>query len=1002
MMESDPFRTQRDVGAAVAAELSAAGFADADEIGRGGFGIVYRCTQVALDRIVAVKVLTAKLDEDRERFLREQRAMGRLTGYPNIVGVLQVGETESGYPYLVMPHHRQGSLEARIRRLGTLPLDEVLRVGVKMAGALESAHRKEILHRDVKPSNILLTDYGEPALSDFGIAHIPDGFKTATGTFTGSPAFTAPEILSGDPPSKASDVYGLGATLFAALTGHAAYERRSGEQVVAQFLRIATEPVPDLRERGIPDDIAAVVDMAMACDPDDRPSVLALGQELQRVQAGHGFAVDEMALWAADQPTRPARRTAEPALVRRTRGNVPLELTSFVGRRSELTEVKKLLTASRLVTLTGIGGVGKTRLALRAAAQSLPDYPDGGWLVELGELRDGSLLVDAVAAALAVRDRPGKPLRDVLVEYLSSRDMLIVLDNCEHVVEAAAQLTQTLLRACPQLRILATSREQLGIGGEAVLRLSPLDCPDEESQPSLHGLPAYDAVALFTERARAAVPGFTLTEANQATVARICSRLDGLPLAIELAAARLRALSPEQILERLADGYALLTRGSRGAPTRQQTLAWSIGWSYDLCAEVEQQLWSRLSVFAGSFELQAAQDICGENTTDDDFLDALSALVDKSILIRLQADGGVRFRLLNTLRDYGKERIATEQYRQLRRRHRDWYRRLLARAKSEWFGPRQLRWLDRIVGDMPNLREALEFSLSEPGQTAMEMAFNMHPVWTTRGMLSEGRRWLDRALAATPSEPAVDRIRAGYAAAIIADLQDDLAAAKTRVAEARALVEQMADPLVRGLIEVADGYTALASGEAKRACDCFERALRTTDDPMDCATSMVMMGWALEFMGDLDRALTWHEKALAFAESRGESVYRSYALWSVGVGWWRKGQSHDAEQLIRQCLQLTKAFNDPFHSANCLEVLAWIAQSNDDPRHAVVLMGAADALARAVGAPPIALPNLAVFHDECVHGVRESLGEQEFEAAWGEGNSLSFNEAIAVGIGENT
>jgi non-specific serine/threonine protein kinase len=227
MMDSDPFRTQRDVGAAVVTELSAAGFDDAEEIGRGGFGIVYRCTQLGLDRTVAVKVLTTDLDENRERFLREQRAMGRLTGHPNIVSVLHVGETRSGYPYLVMQHHRQGSIEARIRQLGPLALDEVARLGVKMAGALDTAHRLGILHRDVKPANILLTDYGEPALSDFGIAHISDGFKTATGTFTGSPAFTAPEILSGDPPSVSSDVYGLGATLFCALTGHAAFERRS-------------------------------------------------------------------------------------------------------------------------------------------------------------------------------------------------------------------------------------------------------------------------------------------------------------------------------------------------------------------------------------------------------------------------------------------------------------------------------------------------------------------------------------------------------------------------------------------------------------------------------------------------------------------------------------------------------------------------------------------------------------------------------------------------------
>src|ERR1700739_2642751 len=338
MTDGDRLSTQRDVGPAVVAELCAAGCDDAEEIGRGGFGIVFRCTQSSLDRVVAVKFVIEGVEENRERFVREQRAMGRLTGHPNIVGVLQVGETTSGYPYLVMQYHRRGSLEARIRRLGRLPLEEVLRVGVKMAGALETAHRREILHRDVKPANILMTNYGEPALSDFGIAHIVGGFKTATGTFTGSPAFTAPEVLSGDAPTPASDVYGLGATLFAALTGHAAYERRSGEPVVAQFLRIATEPVPDLRVSGIPDDISAVIEKAMARDPTERPSAHRLGEELRQLQARHGLPVDDVALHVESRPHRPASRGP----LRRSAGSLPLDLTSFVGRRGGVAPGKEV------------------------------------------------------------------------------------------------------------------------------------------------------------------------------------------------------------------------------------------------------------------------------------------------------------------------------------------------------------------------------------------------------------------------------------------------------------------------------------------------------------------------------------------------------------------------------------------------------------------------------------------------------------------------------------
>src|SRR5829696_8030096 len=769
----DPFTTQRD--ARPVSQLVAAGFDDAEEIGRGGFGVVYRCVQITLERTVAVKVLTDVSDENRERFLREQRAMGQLTGHPNIVGVLQVGETDCGYPYLVMQYHQRGSLDARIRRLGPLPLHEVLRLGVKMAGALEAAHRLEILHRDVKPANILLTDYGEPALTDFGIARVSGGFKTEAGTILASPAFTAPEILCGDPPTQASDVYGLGATLFCALTGHAAFERRNGEQVVAQFLRISSESAPDLRENGIPDDVSAVVDKAMSRDPDDRPSTVELCQSIQQAQASNGVSVDEMAPHIDSEADGPVSRAGTAVAGRRATGNLPQDLTSFIGRRTELGEVKRLLSSSRLVTLTGFGGVGKTRLALRAATEALEQFPDGGWLVELGELRDGSLLVDVVAAGVGLRDQSATPLRDVLIEFLSTRRLLLVLDNCEQVVDAVAKLSETLLRACPQVRILATSREALAIGGESVLRLAPLAVPEADQDPTISGMPGYDAVALFAERAVAAVPGFELTENNKATVAKICSRLDGLPLAIELAAARLRAMSPEQILERLVDRYALLTRGSRGAPPRQQTLGWSVGWSYDLCTPAEQQLWGRLSVFAGSFKIEAAEDICGGDVGPEDVDDLLTALVDKSILIRAESTGPVSFRLLETLRDYGREKIkATSEYPELRRRHLDWYQRLARDAADEWFSARQIEWIKRLDQEMPNLREAVEFSMANSPEAAAGMAAELSPFWIAHGLVGEGRRWLDQALARTPPEPTYERVEAIYYASVLASLQGDV------------------------------------------------------------------------------------------------------------------------------------------------------------------------------------------------------------------------------------
>ena len=997
-MDSDPFKTQRDVGSAVVSELSAAGFDDAEEIGRGGFGIVFRCKHTALDRTVAVKVLTAELEQNRERFVREQRAMGLLTGHPNIVGVLEVGETSSGYPYLVMQYHRQGSLDARIRRFGTLPADEVLRIGVRLAGALETAHRAEILHRDIKPANILYTDFGEPALSDFGIAHITGGFKTATGVFTGSPAFTAPEILSGDPPTKASDVYALGATLFAALTGHAAFERRSGEQVVAQFLRIASESAPDPRQSGIPDDIAAIVEMAMARDPHDRPSVVELCTEIQRVQDRHGFPVDEMALRDENQGDRPARHGTRAGGTGRTLGNVPLQLTSFVGRHSELSHVKQALSATRLVTLTGIGGVGKTRLALRVASEACGDFLDGVWFVELGEVCDGSMLVDVLTATLGVRDESARPPPEILIEFLSSRKLLLVLDNCEQVVDAAAKLTETLLRSCPGIQILATSREALGIGGETVAPLAPLPCPEIPSGATCLG-PSYDAVALFAERAAAAVPGFALTAENTVTVAEICLRLDGLPLAIELAAARLRAMSPQQILDRLSDRFALLTRGSRGAPTRQQALAWSIGWSYDLCTPEEQQLWERLSVFSGGFELQAAEEICGFDMAADEFDDLVASLVDKSILLRFEEDGVVRIRLLDTLREYGRHR--REQSggsSQLRRRHCDWYRELARDAEAGWFGAMQVRWLDRVQRELPNLREALEFSISEGGQDALDFVADLHQFWFLRGPFGEARRWLDRALAATPKTPTTARARALYAACMIAGTQGDIPAATALVTEGRALVQQIADPVARAGVAIGDGFTALAVGQLDHACACLQDAIDEHISPTMRGGALIILGWAQELRGESEPAFDCYEKALALSERHGESMYRMLALLSIGAAKWRHGDADHAIPMLRRCLELARLVNDRRTAAYCLETLAWVAGKANSPRTAAVMLGAAAGLSHGVGSTSVPFAHLRVHHEECEDLARSALGAEQFGAAYEEGSSLNFNDATRLGL----
>ncbi|AWK71120.1 protein kinase [Rhodococcus oxybenzonivorans] len=1009
MADLDPLATQRAVTSSLTAELEAAGFEDAVEIGRGGFGVVYRCRQPALDRSVAVKVLTADLDdENRERFLREQRAMGRLTGHPNIVNVLGVGTTSSGRPYLVMPYYAQDSLDAMIRRQGPLSLEQVLRLGVKVAASLETAHRIGIVHRDVKPTNILLTDYGEPALTDFGIAHITGGFETATGVVTGSPAFTAPEVLAGRSPSPAADIYSLGATLFCAATGHAAVERRRGEQVVAQFIRLRSEPIPNLREQGLPGDVSAAIEQAMSA-VSHRPSAAGLGEQLQEAQSRHGFQVDDMALQSrtGERPGLYASsRSARPSAMNREDdrlGNLPAELTSFVGRRRELVETKTLLSQSRLVTLTGIGGAGKTRLALRVAAQARREFPDGVWLVELGELRDGSLLIDVVSGALGLRDQSARRVQDVLVDFLGSKQLLMVLDNCEQVVDAVAKMAETLLRTCPKLQILATSREALAVGGESVLRVPPLPVPDTDRSTSREGLSNSEAVTLFVERARTAVPGFTLTEENQAAVAGICRRLDGLPLPIELAAARLRMMSAEQILQRLSDRYALLTGGARSASTRQQTLRLCVDWSYDLCTPLEKVGWARLSVFAGSFELDAAEAICGYDLTSPSLLDVVTSLLDKSILIREGSADGVRFRLLETLRSYGREKAqASGHYDDLRTRHRNWYQQLVIDAADDWISPRQLEWIDRLEREKSNLREAMQFCASADPATGLRIADALLDFWNTRSMFREGRYWLDRLLEGADKQPTPERVKALYANSLLAETQGDVMRANELVEEARRLGNQGTDPRMSSYVTFADGLNAMFNGDIARACSLLEVSVTDFAEQKDLTVqikAMTLLGLAYESRGDIEKAISCFEGVLAITRSRGESVHQAYALWSLGVALWRQGDLHRSAMQLQQALRLAQLANNQVSAGACLETLAWIASGEEDFHRAAVLMGATETLSRAVGGSSVYLPKLLEYHNDCEQNTRRALGTKAFDAAREEGNALLFDDAIDYALG---
>jgi non-specific serine/threonine protein kinase len=489
----------------------------------------------------------------------------------------------------------------------------------------------------------------------------------------------------------------------------------------------------------------------MSRDPYDRPPPLALGEELRQAQARHGFPVDEMATGTEGELDRPMPQATAAVGARRTLSNIPLELNSFVGRGEELAEVKTLLATSRLVTLTGIGGVGKTRLGLRAAADVAADFPDGVRLVELGELRDASCLMDVVAAGLDLRDEPTKPLNEVLIDFLCPRKLLLVLDNCEHVVDAAAKLAETLLRACPDLRIwrrAAGPRHRRGSGA----RLSRWHFPEVDPEPTLGGLPGFDAVALFAERAAARCRDFDSPGTTRRPSPRSAPDWMGCRWRLSWPRARLRAMSPEQLLQRLADRYAGVDP-RRGAPTRQQTLGWSVGWSYDLPPAEQRSCGAGSRCSRGSFELEAAEDICGGDVGRRTWtICSPRWWTSRSSSARNQrarcASGFLRPCAITAARR-SRQPAA---YPELRRRHLGWYQRLARDAADEWFSARQIEWIKRLDQEMPNLREAVKFSLTNSPEAAAGMAAGLSPFWIAHGLVGEGRRWLDQALARTPPD----------------------------------------------------------------------------------------------------------------------------------------------------------------------------------------------------------------------------------------------------------
>ncbi|MFD1546696.1 ATP-binding protein [Nonomuraea guangzhouensis] len=683
---------------------------------------------------------------------------------------------------------------------------------------------------------------------------------------------------------------------------------------------------------------------------------------------------------------------------------LPAEVTSFIGRQSETATVKRLLTDARMVTLTGPGGVGKTRLALRIAANIRRAFPDGVWLVDLAELDNAALLPQAVVAALKIQNHSAQPAIQMLAEHLREQRTLVLLDNCEHVLDESAMVAQTLLCSAPELRILATSRQPLGIACEQTFTVPALPLPNRECR---HGTQAAlsDAVQLFAERAAAVLPGFTITNENQDTVERICRRLDGLPLGIELAVVRLRALSVHQLLERLDDLFRLLAAGSNAAVSRHRTLRALIDWSHGLCTEHERLLWARISVFTGSLDLEAAEAVCaGDGIAGDEIIDLVTGLVEKSVLIREEHPYRVRYRLLNTIRQYGRERlVASGQEQELKRRYRDYYRQLSRAAQAQLFGPAQVELMTRLRAEHPNLRTALEYCHAEHAGLCIDMASDLLYHWISSSHLGEGRNWLEQGLAHADDGTEQVRARALWACGRLAILQGDPASALELLAASRALGARLGLEPVLGYVALYSGMAAMHEGDTTSAIRFFGEAVthhRTSGDPAGEVQALTWLSLAYSFLGDSERAVAAAEQSIAICDAHGESWHKAYAMTALGIELWRQGDTRRATALEQESLRVFHTLDDLVGVGVNIEVLTWIAASEKEYARTGELLGILRNVWEAISAPLLGFGHLRRYHDECEVRTQRALGEPAFQKAVKRGARLSHDHALAHALTE--
>jgi predicted ATPase/serine/threonine protein kinase len=1002
-------------------------------LGAGGMGEVYRARDARLGRIVAIKILTVEFsaDSDRlDRFQREARSASALN-HPNIVTIHDLGHDGSTH-YIAM-ELIEGKTLRELLAAGPLPVRKAIEIAAQVAEGLAKAHEAGIAHRDLKPENLMVSDDGFVKILDFGLAKlaappgefselrtVTAGGQTRPGTVMGTVQYMSPEQASGSPLDFRSDQFSFGLVLYEMLTGKRAFRKNTAVETMAAIIREQLEPV-GAQNPDAPAPLCWAIERCLEKEPDKRyVSTRDLARELSAIRD----------------------RFSEKSVVRieRRPSNIPVQRTRFVGQDNEIAAAKELLLRQdvRLVTVTGPGGIGKTRLAVEVASGLAERFPGGVYFVPLSPVSDPGLIASVIVQTLGIREAGGQSPLEILRRFLQDsvrEPMLLVLDNFEHLMQAAPTVAE-LLAMAPNLKILVTSRAALHIYGEHEFPVPPLALPDLQSVPSIEVLSRFPAVALFVQRAVAAKPDFELDAQNATAIIEICTRLDGLPLAIELAAARVKVLSPAAMRTRLASRLQLLTGGARDLPQRQQTLRAAIDWSYDLLSAAEQKLFQRLSVFVGGCTLEAVEAVCNTKLDLDlDLLDGMASMVDKSLLQKVeQANAESRFVMLETIREYAREKLqATSEEAPTRRAHAAYC--LVMAEEEETNGT---DWLERFSSEHNNFRAALEW-LTETGDAdwGLRLGAALFRFWEAREYLAEGRDRLGKLLKMpAAAAPTKSRGRALFAAGVLAGEQRDYASAGLLMKQSLEIARQLGDKQAVAVSLNALAVHARDQGNLAEAHTLFQESLvmwRELHDLTAMARTLSNLASVLKLQGEFEHAGALYTECLAIFEALED---RPGVAWSlnyqgdvareqgdlagarglyeqalaifreVGDRWGIAGTLADlgtlsreerdglaAQALYRESLKIFQELEHKRGTARLLECFACSAAAQSQAERSLRLAGAAAALRQNIGAPltPAEQTKLEAILDPA----RQSLSNTASAMAWLEGWDMPVEKAVA-------